>query len=99
MCNILFCVLCIITVLSVAGLCIFLPARYRESYNKQFLPPLNYFTANPYHDELYFFYDPQVTCEYGSNHEKNFDPTIYDDPLRPQMSTVFGENNYIRYYP
>lgn len=46
--------------------------------------PLNYFTLQ---EPKYFFYDPDVAFE---------DETIYQNKLKD--STLFGENNYLRYY-
>jgi hypothetical protein len=70
-----------------------------EMYNKQIYPPLNYFTADPYSDELYYFYDPEVTGSYYSHDGKRFDPDTYNDKSHPLMDTVFGEKSYVRYYP
>lgn len=50
--------------------------------------PLNYFTLQ---EPPYFFYDPDVPIIDNDNKQ------IKDNPL--YESTLFGENNYLRYYP
>jgi hypothetical protein len=54
------------------------------------LPPLNYFTLQ---EPAYFFYDPEVKGSYET------EPPEPIDDHRPDMNTVFGPNNYLRYYP
>jgi hypothetical protein len=51
--------------------------------------PLNYFTLK---EPKYFFYDPKI----GLNDEDNKPVHSYE---KPYDNTVFGEDNYLRYYP
>ena len=53
------------------------------------IPPLNYYTLD---EPDYFFYDPEVFGEYAQKQvaRKKSD--------RPDMDTVFGPYNYLRYY-
>ena len=57
-----------------------------ENYEK--LPPLNYFTLD---EPPYFFYDPVIVKTY-----ENGKPVT---TTKLQDGSLFGEHNYLRYYP
>ena len=57
-----------------------------ENYEK--LPPLNYFTLD---EPPYFFYDPVIVKSYENGNRTTIS--------KLQDGSLFGEKNYLRYYP
>lgn len=88
----------ILSILFIIVIIIILNKINNERYRQV---PLNYFTLN---EPPYFFYDPDVSFDETSFDKTSFDEypdrhNHYDHKQRLEDSTLFGENNYLRYYP
>jgi hypothetical protein len=89
-CSVLFLILFFLILIIFLSLCNEtkqLDDQENQQIEKYKLPPLNYFTLD---EPDYFFYDPVIVKSF-----ENGKPTT----SKLQDGYLFGENNYLRYYP